>query len=1150
VDTASPAIGGFDLITAAKLVIDSSRRLTWSSYVTDPFTYPHLLSAKSTDNTVDTPTSNFNTVSVLEPSAQSSFSAALEQPSLSAAHAQPTAHVQSSLLFSPTAHPPLDTDTTLLKVLTPSLLSTPPHVDSLTSQETRLPDHLTDLYDDITDQPNFPPDLKSELHCFFIKHCDTFAKSSDDLGFCEVLEHDIDTGDARPIKQPPRRPPLSQGNVENELLDDMLATGVIEPSNSPWASPVTLVKKPDGSFRFCVDYRRLNAVSKSDAFPLPSIQDALDHLQGAKWFATIDLLSGYWQLGMTERAKEASAFCTRRGLFHFTRMPFGLKGSPSTFCRTMGIVLRDLLWTICLCYLDDIIVYGRTPQELLERLDIVLSRLATHGLKAKPTKCSLFKQEIKFLGHLVSSRGTEPLPEKIQDIKDRPAPRCLKELRAFYGLASYYRKFVKNFATLAEPLSRLTKKGTKFVWSDEAQKSFEALKTALVDATTLAFPLPDRQCILDTDASDVAIGAVLSQMIDGQERPIAFFSRVLNQSQRNYCPTRRELLAVIASMQHFRHYLLNNHVVLRTDHHSLKWLRTFKQPEGILARWLETLAEFDFSIEHRPGRLHCNADGLSRPLCKQCWGRVPKTPWVDELDRANEITDSLRVHALQLLPECTDQEIGKMQEDDPALGPVRSFLLQHVQPTPDDLRALPPDSRKLWSQCPAVALQGDVLVRYTDTVTQLVVPESLRQRLFSATHAGPLAAHLGAERTVTQLQQLYYWPGMRKDVTAWCHLCDTCTKAKGPPSRAHAPMQKVLTGAPLDIVAIDILSGLPTSTEGLKYILVATDYFTKWSEAYALPDQEAATCMNALYNNLFARFGLPRQLHSDQGPNFESRLVTELCKITGVHRTRTTPFHPRSDGQTERMNRTLLQMLRTTASDHPRDWPGKLHTVMAAYRMTKHSTTSVTPNRAMLGREVLLPAAMIAAPPEEPHTVTIPWVEQFRTTIREAHQRVRASTRQTARTQKSYFDARVRPLNFSRGDNVWLYWPRPVIRQSQRKLQKLWTGPWQIIEIKSHVVVRIKHIKTRKTQTVHVDRLIPCRSPNIQDSAPDSTQTLSLGSSVDSTPNQSQSGVRENAGSTPQNSTPSPLSQPTLSLRRSNRNRRRPLKYMSPLSFS
>lgn len=302
--------------------------------------------------------------------------------------------------------------------------------------------------------------------------------------------------------------------------------------------------------------------------------------------------------------------------------------------------------------------------------------------------------------------------------------------------------------------------------------------------------------------------------------------------------------------------------------------------------------------------------------------------------------------------------------------------------------------------------------------------------------------------------------------------------------------------------------------------------------------------MTALYNNLFARLGLPRQLHSDQGPNFESRLVAELCKLTGVHRTRTTPFHPRSDGQTERMNRTLLQMLRTTASDHPRDWPTKLPSVMAAYRMTKHATTSVTPNRAMLGRETLLPATLIAAPPEEPHRVTIPWVDQFRMTIREAHQRVRASTRQTARTQKSYFDARVRPLKFSIGDLVWLYWPRPVIRQSQRKLQKLWTGPWRITEAKSHMVMRIKHTKTGKKQTVHVDRLIPCRSAN-------SSESITV---TEYTPNVSQSGVTENFCSTTQTSNPSPLPepsiQPTVSLRRSNRNRRRPLKYMSSLTVA
>jgi len=270
----------------------------------------------------------------------------------------------------------------------------------------------------------------------------------------------------------------------------MLETGVIEPSNSSWASPVCLVKKKDGTFRFCIDYRRVNAVSKKDAYPIPDIQDALDNLRGSRCFATIDLLSGYWQLGMTDRAKERSAFCTRRGLFQFTRMPFGLSGAPGSFCRLMSNVLRDLLWVVCLCYLDDIVVFACSPEELLERLRIVLDRLRDVGLKAKPSKCELFKPEIKFLGHIVSVDGIDPLPDKLEAIRDWPVPHCLRDVRAFFGLASYYRRFVKGFATIAEPVTRLTRKMARFEWTEEAQQAFEALKKVLVQATSLAFPLP------------------------------------------------------------------------------------------------------------------------------------------------------------------------------------------------------------------------------------------------------------------------------------------------------------------------------------------------------------------------------------------------------------------------------------------------------------------------------------------------------------------------------------------------------------------------------------------------------------------------------------------------------------------------------------
>ena len=1048
----TPLVAGFDFITAAKLVIDADRRITWSHFNICP--------------------SSEDTASVYAPS-----------------HSCPTADVSSTLGHGTDVYmsDPIAAATDVTASLSVAPAPTPP-LDSLshisdsqlippTDTDITLPDHLKLLYLQTVQENDLSPEISNSLKHILSAHADTFAKHSLDIGFCSVLQHDVDTGDALPIKQSPRRPPLAAREAEDEILNSMLLSGVIEPSTSPWSSPVCLVSKSDGSYRFCVDYRKVNAVSKHDAFPVPNIQDALDSMKGARWFATIDLLSSYWQLGMTDRAKERSAFCTRRGLFHFTRMPFGLSNAPSSFCRLMSLVLDDLLWVICLCYIDDIVVYGRTQAELLERLDTVLTRLRKFGLKVKPSKCLLCRTSIKFLGHLVSSNGVEPLPDRLVVIRDWPTPHCLRDVRAFYGLCSYYRRYVMNFATIAEPLTRLTRKGCNFVWTEEAQDAFQKLKDALAQTTTLAFPYPDLPCILDTDCSDVALSGVLSQCIDGQERPIAFFSRILNRSQRNYCPTRRELLAVVASMQHFRHYLLHNHVILRTDHHSLKWLNTFHRPEGILARWIETLAEFDYEVVHRAGRLHSNADGASRPVCKQCFGRVIKTPWVDELERANELVDPLGINALQLLPEISDADMTKLQTDDHILGPVIDMLRQDIVPTSDDLKALPLDTRNLWSQRPAIQLQSDVLVRKTENNCQLVVPDTLRRRLFDHAHSGPLAAHLGAERTLQQLQQAYFWPGMRRDVNRWYSECHHCAQSKGPPPRPHGKLQKVFTGAPLDIVAMDILSGFPVASDGSKHLLVITDYFSKWLEAYPLADTEASTCMRVVYNNFFSRFGLARQLHSDKGANFESKLVAELCKITGINKTRTTAFHPRSDGQTERANRSILQMLRASISDNPQDWPSRLPAILAAYRMTVHKTTGVTPNRAMFGREVLFPCTLIAAPPEEAVHVSVPFVESFQQTLRDAHHQIRQATQSTAKTQKTYFDKHVKGPPFSVNQLVWLFWPKPLIRQTQRKLQRLWSGPWKILEFKSSVVVVVQHCHNNKRQTVHIDRLSPCLTP-------------------------------------------------------------------------
>jgi len=286
------------------------------------------------------------------------------------------------------------------------------------------------------------------------------------------------------------------------------------------------------------------------------------------------------------------------------------------------------------------------------------------------------------------------------------------------------------------------------------------------------------------------------------------------------------LLAVICALQHFRHYLLGNKIVLRTDHYSLKWLQTFKRPEGILARWVETLAEFDFVIEHRPGRLHSNVDGVSRPFCKQCLDKTTKVKWIDELDRVDELTEPLVVRWVVATPELSAQQVREFQEEDPDLGPLFNWMTDGQTPSADVLRQHSLETRNLWRQCPAVHLSDGMLVRklFNSDVVQMVVPHRLRKPLFDQSHSGPLAAHLGAQRTFLQLRTAYCWPGMKGDVVRWSKECETCAQCKGPPTRRQGKLQKVLTGAPLDIVAVDVLSGLPVTPDGKKYILVLTDY--------------------------------------------------------------------------------------------------------------------------------------------------------------------------------------------------------------------------------------------------------------------------------------------------------------------------------------
>ena len=430
-----------------------------------------------------------------------------------------------------------------------------------------------------------------------------------------LARHEIDTGDARPIKCRPRRLPLARQEACDAAVLNLLQADIIEPSDSPWAAAVVMVPKKLGGWRLCPDYRPVNGVTKKDSYPLPRIDESLDLVSGSSWFSSLDLRSGYYQVPLDPEARPKTAFCTGRGLWQFKVLSFGLCNAPATFARLMDQVLAGVPRQQCLVYLDDILAHGCSFDAALGSLRLVLERVRAAGLKLHPAKCFFMQREVSFLGHTVGGEGISTLKDKVQAVADWPTPTNQKQLKSFLGLASYYRRFVRGFSCLAAPLFQLLQKDRDYLWTEQCHKAFCGLQRALCGAPVLAPADPTLPFILDTDASGVGVGGVLSQEGPEGERVVAYFSRAFNKAERRYCVTRRELLALVLSIRHFKYYLCGPPFRARTDHAALKWLMTFKEPEGQVARWLEELQAFNFSVEHRAGASHTNADALSRRPC-------------------------------------------------------------------------------------------------------------------------------------------------------------------------------------------------------------------------------------------------------------------------------------------------------------------------------------------------------------------------------------------------------------------------------------------------------------------------------------------------------------------------------------------------------
>lgn len=929
-----------------------------------------------------------------------------------------------------------------------------------------------------------PSDKKAELKNLLNSYQDVFSYSEFDLGRTNLAQHNIDTGENRPFKQQLRPQPRAHLATIDQLVNDMQNQGIIEPCQSEWGSNIVLVKKKDGTVRFCVDYRRLNDITQKDVYPLPRIETCLDTLSNAAWFSTFDLRSGFHQVPVNPRDVNKTTFVCHRGSFRFPRMPFGLCNAPATFQRLMDSVLAGLNFEICLVYLDDIIVFSKDLDSHLSRLSQLLQKLREANLKLKPSKCCLLQRRVSFLGYVVSKAGVETDPDKISAIVDWPVPQNLRQSRAFVGLCQYYRRFVPNFSEVAKPLHELTKKGVRFHWDDSCQTAFDRLKQALSGASVLALPRDQGEFILDCDASDSAIGGVLSQIQDGEERPICYASQLYNKHEKNYNVTRKELLAVVTFVKKFRQYLLGRPFTIRTDHAALQWLKRTPEPIGQQARWLEILEEFDYTIVHRPGRHHENADSLSRREAA-----VVSTQ-LSAVTTAATDTDPASSAAGQ--PVATDWP--SLQQADPQLGFVYR-LLDTDTPVPpaDEISPLGAEVKILCGQLDRLVLSERILCRkFHDNRTgseylQKIVPPPLRRQIAADMHRGLNGGHLGVRRAKAQLQKRFFWPGWANDVRLAKHQCDQCARHQRPAARHQGRMQPFLSGEPWERLGIDITGPHPTSSKGNRFILTVIDHFTKWVELFPMRNQEAATVAKLVFDKIICVHGCPIQILSDRGKNFESQLFQELCKLLQIDKVRTTAYQPATNGQIERFHATMHRMIAKWVDRDHRNWDDTLPAVAFAYRSSVNEVTGFTPYFLMYGRESRIPADLVYGDVREPEPDTDDFVTERCNRFRSAFEAAREHLGAAAKRRKRHYDLRARPQAFPVGSQVWCLNPRPH-KGRFRKWQSPYLGPFEVIRQLGPVTYEIRRGQHAQPWTVHVDKLKAFTDPLSRNAASDEAE--------------------------------------------------------------
>ncbi|KAJ2941462.1 hypothetical protein O0L34_g3683 [Tuta absoluta] len=770
-------------------------------------------------------------------------------------------------------------------------------------------------------------DQHEELHQLLDEYKDVFIDNHQPslLG-----EHRIVTTSEDPISVPPYRLPPGRREILKTEIDKMLREGVIEPCSSPWAAPVVLVPKPNGSIRLCVDYRRLNAITVPDTNPIPRIDDLLHAAKPTPYMTSLDLKAGYWQVKIRPEDEDKTGFITPFGIYRFKRMPFGLRNAPATFQRLIDRFRLKLEHIKILAYLDDIIIFSETFDKHLTDLRDVLQKMREFNLTVNEQKCRFCRSSIKYLGHIITPEGLQTDPEKAKAIADLSPPKTLKHLISFLQMSSWYRRFIGNFSGISEPLTRLTKKNAQWSWGTMQEQAYNELKKRLVSAPILKQANEKEPYILKTDASSYALGAVLVQGEGPEEHPVEYASRLLTAAERNYSTTEREALAVVWALTKFRGYIEGLPVTVVTDHQALKWLMSLKSPTGRLARWALLLQGYDLTIKYQPGRLNAVADALSRSSCD------------------DDTTECGICEVVVEIPTRSTKEIREEQLKDKSIRRIVDSLEEKASR----------EDATYWSNKGYFMNNGMLYRNHPDAEVddgQLIVPEHEWANVLSVYHDDPLAGHYGAEKTYKKIAKRYFWSGMRKYIESYVKNCINCQRYKPSNQKPAGLLQTTAMNQRFESVAFDLFGPLPQTNDGKTWILIVEDIASRWVELFALDVASAENCATTLINEVFLRYGVSRRVTSDNGTQFVSAVMQQVTFCLNIKHNFTPLYHPEAN-PVECKNRDLKAQLAILVqrSSH-RDWSEALPAIRFAMNTTSCSSTNYTPAYLTFGRELRAP---------------------------------------------------------------------------------------------------------------------------------------------------------------------------------------------------